>query len=193
MEISAALAADLADLTTALEQPGTDLESVLRAFGADAHSAVRSYLGLTMTIFTESLPFSFTVLEPLAREHAALASLLVPLPSLLPAEAGSHLVLYASKAGAFTDLSADLGFALDVGLATLVLDQHLSPPHDDAATGLLELSSVNQAIGILIGRGRTPEDARVELDRLASDAGGVVVAAQELIASLPLPPAVEPG
>ena len=34
-------------------------------------------------------------------------------------------------------------------------------------TGLRELSTINQAIGMLIGRGNSPESARAELERHA--------------------------
>ena len=183
MDISTALAADLDDLTNALDQPDTGLESVLRAFTSDARAAVRSFSGLTMTIFTEGAPFSFTVLEPRAAEEVAAASLVLPLPLLGPFDAGSHLVLYAARAGAFVDLSADLAFAVDVDLFALCLDEHLEMPDHTVASGLSDISVVNQAIGVLIDRGNTPDQARAELHRSAG-ASGMVGAARQVITSI---------
>lgn len=51
------------------------------------------------------------------------------------------------------------------------LDQHLTIPAEPAAvTGLAALSEVNQAIGVLIARGRTVEQAERELDAGAANA-----------------------
>ena len=189
MDLSAVLAADLDDLMNALDQPDTGLASVLLAFGSDAHDAVDSFLGLTMTIFDDSVPFSFTVVEPSAAETTVAASLLLPLPLLAAGNPSSHLVLYATKAGAFVDLLADWAYALDVDLSALPMDQHLSVPEHNATTGLSDTSVANQGIGVLIDRGNTAGQARAELDRLAGPNRNLAAAAHQVIASITRPPA----
>ena len=53
-----------------------------------------------------------------------------------------------------------------------MLDQHLSvPARSDAGTYLRTASVINQAIGVLIGRGYTPEQAHSKLDTQADGAG----------------------
>ena len=53
-----------------------------------------------------------------------------------------------------------------------MLDQHLSvPAGPDAAAYLRAASVINQAIGVLIGRGYTPEEAHSNLDIQADGAG----------------------
>jgi hypothetical protein len=51
------------------------------------------------------------------------------------------------------------------------LDQHLSvPAGSDAGTSLRAASVINQAIGVLIGRGYTPRQAHSKLDNQAAGA-----------------------
>ena len=51
------------------------------------------------------------------------------------------------------------------------LDQHLSAPAgSDAGTSLRAASIINQAIGVLIGRGYTPRQAHSKLDTQADRA-----------------------
>ena len=168
MEISAALVADLTSLTDSLDQPDTDLEALLRALADDTRRAVRSYLGLTMTLIVDGYPVTLTAMDEFADPGDIATSALLPLPALCDAEPGSVIVFYAGKAGAFVDFAADLSFALGLGLDVIVLDEHLTPPRAvSGLTGLVEMSQVNQAIGILIERGHTPEGARTELHRFA--------------------------
>jgi len=183
VRISAALAAHLAALTQALDRPDIDLETQLHAFTADVKHAVTSYTGMTMTIALEGHDVSFTVHdEPAA---AAATSLLIPLAALTTTNPGSTLLLYAATPGAFVDLAADLSYALGVDPATLVLDDHLPAPDDGPGmTGLDTKFAIDHAIGVLIGRGQTPESARDEVHRLASlDHGDLRAAAEQIILS----------
>lgn len=187
MDISAALAAQLALLTQALDNPGIDLEAGLHAFTADVKVAVASYTGMTMRIELDGHDVSFTVHDDVTVEPAT--SLLIPLATLTPAvtpiDAGSTLLLYAATPGAFVDLAADLSYALGIEPAALVLDDHLGRPADPGRlTGLDAHFAIDQAIGVLIDRGHTPESARDELHRLAAlDHGNLHVAAQTLVLS----------
>jgi hypothetical protein len=56
------------------------------------------------------------------------------------------------------------------------------------------MTHINQAIGILIGRGHTPEGASTELHRLAQTAETTIrVAARQLLHATPLRPGLEPA
>lgn len=196
MDVSAALAADLAALTRALDDPDIDLETGLRDLAADLKRAVSSYTGLSMTIALDGHDVIFTVDdEPTIRP---VTSLLIPLTAAadaahIPARTVGTLLLRAAAAGAFVDLSADLSYALGVDPATLVLDAHLTASVSrSAATGLDTHFAIDQAIGVLIGRGHTPHAARDELHRLAGlDHGGLRSAAETLIRSARTPPSGE--
>ena len=181
MDISAALAVQLAVLTQALDNPGIDLEAELRTFTTDIKRAVASYTGMTMTIALDGHAVSFTVHDDATTKPTT--SLLVPLAALAPTDAASTLLLYAATPGAFVDLAADLSYALGIGAAALVLDGHLEPPADSAwLSGLEDHSAINQAIGVLIGDGHTPESAHDELHRLArSDHDDLRAAAEAVI------------
>ena len=181
MDISAALAADLAALTEALDTPGIDLETELRGFTADIKLAVASFTAMTVTIAVDGLEVSFVVHDG-ARPTPA-TSLLIPLAARTPTGAVSTLLLFATTPGAFVDLAADLSHALGVDLPCLVIDYHLAPPGDAAPmAGLSEHATINQAIGVLIDRGHTPESAREELHRLAAlDHGDTHAAAEALL------------
>ena len=173
MEITAALAADLAILTQALDEPDADIATTLRQLILDARTAVRSYLGLTVTANSGS-GLSFTAMEDHAAWMEVRASLTMPLHRLGPDATGSRVVviLYAATPGAFVDLAADLSWLAALELDEFALDQHLNPPVDPDTGGVGQVASlINQAIGILVARGRTLGEASDELDARAADAG----------------------
>ena len=108
------------------------------------------------------------------------ASLSLPLHLIGAAERGSALVFYAGNAGAFVDLAADLTHGLDVLPGVLALDEHLHLPTEQS--NLDGLSRIDQAIGMLIGRGHTPDEAQVELRRLAEwDSSDATAAARKML------------
>ncbi len=81
------------------------------------------------------------------------------------------LIFYAATPGAFVDLTADLAWLTGRPPSEFALDQHLSAPAgSDAATHLRTTSVINQAIGVLIGRGYTPRQAHSKLDTQADGA-----------------------
>jgi len=125
VDISAALTADLALLTQALDDSGIDLEAGLRAFTADVKLAVASFTGMTMTIALAGHEVSFTVHDEATIQPAT--SLLIPLAIVTPTDAASTLLLYAATPGAFVDLAADLIYALRIEPTALVLDGHFDP------------------------------------------------------------------
>jgi hypothetical protein len=164
VEFSAALAADLAALTQALEHPNIDLEDQLRGVVARLRTAVPSFLALTMTVTHDGQVLAFSVGDGAAT--VAGSSVLIPLPG--PPTGNSTLTLYALTPGAFIDLAADLSFALGIELTAISVDTDLRIPSGTAGlTGASAHRAINQAIGILIDRGHTAETARHELRRLA--------------------------
>jgi hypothetical protein len=183
VDISAALIADLALLTQALDTEGLDLEAGLRSLAADVKMAVTSYTGMTVTIALDGHEVTFTVHDTPTAAASSRTSLLIPLNALTTTDPQSALVLYAATPGAFVDLAADLSYALGMEATALAFDRHLpAPDAQSASTGLGTRVAIDQAVGILIGRGHTPETARDELHRLADlDHGDLRVAAERVI------------
>ena len=194
MDISTQLAAHLATLSQALDDD-TDLETTVRDFAAAAKLAVPSYLGMTVTVIAGGHEVRLDVPEQARGEHEIGTSLRMPLTDITPTDAGSSLVLYAATPGTFVDLAADLAYALQVGPEALALDADLTPSFDGSGLhGLADMTHINQAIGILIGRGRSPEGAATELRRLADRAETTVrVAAHQVIHATTRRPGLEHG
>ena len=173
MKIGAALAADLGILTAALDEPGADVLHSLRRLGVGAQAAVPSYLGLSVTVDGSDPPFRFTTVEDGTADDIR-TSLRLTLPGVGDGWASPSvtLILYAGTPGTFIDLSADLAWLTGRPPSDFALDQHLSvPAGSDAGTYLRTASVINQAIGVLIGRGHTPAHAHRELDTQADSAG----------------------
>ena len=82
------------------------------------------------------------------------------------------MVLYAGAPGAFVDLAADLAWLTARPPSGFVLDEHLAiPPPTQPGTVLHEASIIDRAVGVLIGRGYTPQRAGWQLDVQAPHAG----------------------
>jgi hypothetical protein len=173
MKISAALAADLGILTAALDEPGADVLHSLHRLGVDAQAAVPTYLGLSVTVDGSDPPFTFTTFEEGAADGVR-TSLRLTLPGVGDGWASPSvaLILYARTPGTFVDLAADLAWLTGRPPSGFALDQHLSAPAgSDAGTSLRAASVINQAIGVLIGRGYTTRQAHSKLDTQADGAG----------------------
>lgn len=173
MKIGAALAADLGILTAALDEPGADVLHSLHQLRADAQAAVPTYLGLSVTVDGSDPLFTFTIVEDGAADDVR-TSLRLTLPGVSDGRASPSvaLTLYAGTPGTFVDLTADLAWLTGRPPSDFALDQHLSvPTGSDAGTYLRAASVINQAIGVLIGRGYTPGQAHQELDTQADNAG----------------------
>jgi hypothetical protein len=183
VEITAALAADLAVLSEALDDSDADLVEELRQLVADVKLAVRSYLGLTVIASNSTFPLSLTAMEDFAHPDDVMTSLMIPLSDHDGGAAGSGvvLILYAARGGAFVDLAADLSWLTGRHLSDFALDQHLSLPVEMGLDGVLGSSLVNQAIGVLIGRGYTPEQAELEIDTRAAASGHTHMEAATII------------
>lgn len=184
MDITAALAADLAILTEALDGSRADLAEALRQLTADVRLAVPSYVGLTVAASAGGAPLNLTALEPFADPADAVTSLLMPLSDDGADGRSGPLVaiLYAGRPGAFVDLAADLSWLTGRPLTDFEIDGHLPVPAPDASGSVVRSASlINQAIGVLIGRGYTPEDADREIDARATAAGHTRVEAADTI------------
>ncbi len=126
-----------------------------------------TYLGLRVTVHGCNPPFTFTILEDGAVADAVRSSLRLRLPGVGGDRSSPSvsLSLYAAVPGTYVDLTADLAWLTGRPPSDFVLDRHLpGPARPDAGTYLWTASVINQAIGVLIGRGYTPEQADRELD-----------------------------
>lgn len=179
------MAADLSTLTEALDDADLDLAQTVRQLAGAAKRAVGSYVGLTIILTIGGCATNLTALEDLVQAADIRTSLRVPLEVAdtkrndtnrsgihhcgthrVDAAAGPsmELILYAGNPGALIDLAADLSWLTGRDPSDFVLDAHLIvAEHHDV---LRATSWVNQAIGVLIGRGYTPEHAAREIDRL---------------------------
>jgi hypothetical protein len=182
MQVGAALAASLAVLTSALDDPGVDIEDTLRRLGVDARLAVASYVGLSVLIGVDGHSFGFTVLDETFASSDARASIALRDLPISPDNstelAAVTIILYAARPGAFVDLAADLTYPVRrAGQSTdgIAVDEHVH-----FATGaarfrrLNDLSTMNQAIGLLIAKADTHEQIDRAL-RLHTDGSGIDV------------------
>lgn len=206
MDLPTALLRDLLDLSASVDGRG-DLGARLTALVAALRAAVPSYRGLYLTVHDNGQPVSLTSFQPTV-DGDITTSMRLPFTALAPAfDSKSRVIFYAAAPGAFVDLAADLGYALQAptiqsvaspdltedsetvvrhvdgrrsdgqqidgeGVGVIALDADL-PPHTLVSqwTGLHEVSTINQAVGMLIDRGHDPDDAHAALRRHAAAAG----------------------
>ena len=166
------MAAALAILTEALDEPGTDIAHSLHRLTLDAAAAVTSYVGLSVVVSHSDPPFTVTTLA----DGALAGDVCTSLHVLLPGIGDGHdpvsvaLILYAGTPGAFVDLAADLAWLTGRPLTEVTLDEHLTVlAGPDTTDQLQAVSDINQAIGVLIGRGHTPQQAHRQLDTNAAN------------------------
>lgn len=173
MRADPTLAAALVVLDRALGAEG-DLGAALRELAATVRAAVPSSLGMFVATDDES-GFGFTVWgsdggAPPPLGGPARTSL--ALPDRTGRRGPVVVVLLGGAPGAFVDLAADLAHLTATPLAELALDRHLDGsgwPSGSAA--LLAASAVDQAVGVLIGRGLTCGQARYALAGRAAESG----------------------
>jgi hypothetical protein len=184
MPLSTALVAELATLgSSAVELPDAvdKLHGMLLA-------VVPSAIGLSVTVRISEINVILTTLPDGVKPQT---SLRVPLSMWAGFDTGSEVVFYASTPGALVDLAAELGWALELNITwtgqvadqMLVVDQHLVAL--PGISGLDDLTAVNRAVGVLLSRGRSPDNA---VDDLKTAAGGanlsIGAAARALLARL---------
>lgn len=167
--ISLALADDLRELFENLEDSSFEACSSLASLHRDFKLIVRSSLGFTLQLGGRQ-PVTLTSVDYFVHSSDIATSLWLPLSWMGAEEIESSIVFYAGVPGALVDLSADLAFALSLPLDCLRLDQDLtSALLESGVGGLEEASTVNRAVGALIGRGYTPDTAQAELWRQAGE------------------------
>jgi hypothetical protein len=168
------LASALAALSHGLDNRTVD--DVGRGLGqvrAAVRKAVPSFCGLSIAIVLDGYPVTMTSPVPLgggSRDAGAVTSLHLPL-SVVAVPATGDLVLFATTPGAFLDLAADLAYATNAEAGVFALDAHLAPSAGGVPVGVAGFSILNRAIGALIHRGCTPEQAHATITRSATDTG----------------------
>lgn len=188
MSVGPALLSQLRALTASID--GDDLlEEALSSLVASLQATVSSYCGLQLVVMSNGQSVSLT--DSVPGSEAPASSLRLPLDVTTPAlPDGSRIVFFAGAPGALVDLAADLSHALSVpmimgrspaadgprtrqdGERAIRLDDDL--PTDSLTPGLVgmeELSTINRAIGVLIGQGHLPDSAHRTLRRRALAAG----------------------
>jgi len=194
MDLPDDLLVALAALSDAISDDGTDLAAILAVLRDDLVAAVPSYLGLRLTVISDGNRTVIDAREPTAPIGAgAGASVRVPLGTVTGA-VDDDIVFYAAAPHAFDDLAGDARrlFGLD---GQVQVDHHLDgfDSTDDSLSvrGLEQQSTINQAIGVLIDRGHTPQQASDELARRAQSDGHSLHRSAQLVLS-ELPPRAAP-
>lgn len=166
---------------------GLDLAGGLVRLSGDLQRAVPSLSAVLLVVTRLDVRVPIAVVAPRAAASPPRASLAVPLPGAAGAAAQDHglLVLQAEEPGAFLLLVDQLGTGAGRAGPQPELDQHLDvvigPTGDALAAALADLSSAEQALGVLIGRGMVAPDAADELRRQARAAGISVSQAGRLL------------
>ena len=184
MRMPSGLVADLALLTDALD--GVDVATTLTLLASDVATAVSSYAGLSLRLCSAARHVELTTLTDEVAVQRIVTSLRIPVPQPTAGPA-VVIVLYATTPGAFVDMAADLAWLTGRALDDVGLDRDLGNAlHAHPATSLRDGSTVDQAVGVLVSRGRTPEEASADLDDLALGSGSDrYAAARQLLAGLP--------
>jgi hypothetical protein len=199
VDLPAALLAHLQDLTASIGQDDQDLDDTLAVLTAALHSTATTYCGFQLTIVENRWPVTLTAFadghDADGQDVPVGTSLRLPLALISPtADTESRVVFFAVTPGAFTDLAADLSYALggvpvdsalpavdgvdqrgtrvDGQRRAIELDVDLPPrSRVSGLTGLAELTVLNRAIGILVAQGHDVEQAHHVLRRKATAAG----------------------
>jgi hypothetical protein len=192
VEFTSAMASQL-HLLSHDDDRGDGFAAGLIQLGTDLTRLVPSLLAVSLTLPRLGYDVAVTALAPRAELSPVAASLAVP---LVAGESGEALLLQAADVGAFLLLADDLANLIGPGCPPIEVDRHLDLVPTAPATSiefvLSELRVVNQAIGMLLDRGFTPETAITDLDRRAA-ATGLTIGAVSRRMLTELPPTLEVG
>jgi hypothetical protein len=183
VDLPAALLVHLQDLTAGVGHDDQDLDDTLAALTTALRSTAESYCGFQLTLVENQWPVTLTAFSD-GHDVPVGTSLRLPLALVSQSiDPESRVVFFAGIPGAFTDLAADLSYALggipvargrtgvDGQPNVIVLDSDLplvAPV--SGLTGLAELSVLNRAIGMLVDQGHDIDQARQVLRRDAAAA-----------------------
>lgn len=180
-----ALVADLQDLAIDLAG-GSYSRTTLEMIQRDLRRCVASALGASVTVAdtVEREGSRLNLMGHSVEPDEVAATLSVPLRPFSSGVQG-EVTFYASEPDAFVRLAADLTATL--GLVPGEADQRpqrLAEPLHPVVRGLQDLAVINQAVGILVGRGYGLERARAEVRRRGDRAGtGLLEAAHAILDS----------
>ena len=172
MKLSPDVGAALSALTEVLDDPAINIGHTLDELAETVRQAVPSSVGLSVHSGTDGARLELTagLDDILAATIGASLKFTLPLAGLQAT--ATTIVLYATTRGAFVDLAADVAWLAGARVADIVLDEHLAPPaFADPQATLHALSSFDQAIGMLLGHGYTPEHAFDHIDQRAAASG----------------------
>ena len=170
MRIPSAWAEELVLLSDALDIDGVDVASTMELLASAVVAAVPSYVGMSVRVTSPHGHVELVTTGDRDPIESVETSARIPLASLHPTLVlPVVIVLYASVPGAFVDLAVDLAWITGRSLDDIGLDADLaSAASDEAIASLSSLSIIDQAVGVLVGRGLTPEEALAELDAAGS-------------------------
>lgn len=165
-----AIAAHLRDLAVDLSEGGYTL-TTLRLLNRDLRRRVPSSLGCTIELTRGPTHpgVRLNLVKRVVRLDEISSALRLPLPSLLVSFTAS-ITLYAAQPEALADLAVELAAILGVQVdENPILPERAIEP---GTGGLTDFTVVNIALGHLLNRGRTIDEARAELARHALDQHG---------------------
>ena len=171
---------DLGLLTAALGDPGIDLEELLGVLADQLAGAWPACAGLTMTVVHDGVAVTLTVggRDLLVTSNAFLN---LPLCTQTQNKPDGRVAFYAAQVRDFADLAA-------VVTGSAGRDRSIAQSrsaHSLGVSGLAEFSARNQAIGVLVEQGHTPDEARTEIRRRsARSAGTLTETSQDILNSL---------
>jgi hypothetical protein len=119
VDLPTVLLRDLLQFSSSVGLDNDALSAPLESLAVGLQAAVPSYRGLHLTIVDNGHPISLTAFLPLHHGDSIPTSLRVEFAALGPGfDDESQVVFYAASPGAFVDLAADFGYALDTPTTT---------------------------------------------------------------------------
>ena len=199
MDLSAVLAADLVEFCREVGLAPGSVAGPLKTLTGDLRRATDAYLGLQVVLLDRPYPLTLTAVPVGMAAEEIQTSLRLPWSVLELGLAGgttaedpaSTLTLYAGRPGAFVDLAADLAYAWRTpesatprpDPAAIRLDLDLRPTSlVSGLVGHTERSTINRAVGFLIGQGYDVDEAyRVLVSRADAEGSSVLEYAVALL------------
>lgn len=185
MRFTDELSGVLALLSEVLDGPERNISDTVERLVTDAQAAVPHFAGVTVVVGPGD-ELRFTVLADGFHADQVLSSVKIPMPGATVgaiSNSDTYVVLYATQPGAFVDIAADLTWLTGRPYEHYELDRHLTlAAAPDRVQSVHTARTINQAIGVLIAHGFTPEAAQLELRARSVSAGvGVHTVASRIL------------